>query len=240
MYIYQKKAINTTNLIVADSYLAGLWTLRIKLDLFDRQFTSSICIVAKVHTSEGSLAQQLSKPPVGWSARGWSYNHQTESDHQTLKQTSSIKSTFYSHRLGGLMSMTDKVGAVAGLGLGSMSLPLRGLLDGPGTSSMSGVKMLLPLLVLGDCSVGLKLTGERNPWTWVLRARGKVFLPAERGTSVKQRHLNGCSLGVSTNRHCNPEGRKECRIAEGMFLLSPTSQKLGCRTLWGQEKNNRK
>lgn len=61
------------------------------------------------------------------------------------------------------MSMTDKVGAVAELGGGSMSLPLRGLLDGPGTSSRSGVKMLLPLLVLGDCSVGLKLTGDRKP-----------------------------------------------------------------------------
>lgn len=44
-----------------------------------------------------------------------------------------------------------------------MSLPLRGLLAGPGASSRSGVKTLLPLLVLGDCSVGLKLTGERKP-----------------------------------------------------------------------------
>lgn len=63
------------------------------------------------------------------------------------------------------MSMTDKVGGTAGLGVGvgSMSLPLRGLLEGPGTSSRSGVKTLLPLLVLGDCSVGLKLTGDRKP-----------------------------------------------------------------------------
>lgn len=68
-----------------------------------------------------------------------------------------------SQRLGGLMSMTDRVGAAVGLGLGSMSLPLRGLLAGPGASSRSGVKTLLPLLVLGDCSVGLKLTGERKP-----------------------------------------------------------------------------
>lgn len=68
-----------------------------------------------------------------------------------------------SQRLGGLMSITDSVGAPVGLGLGSMSLPRRGLLVGPGTSSRSGVKTLLPLLVLGDCSVGLKLTGDRKP-----------------------------------------------------------------------------
>lgn len=68
-----------------------------------------------------------------------------------------------SQRLGGLMSMTERVGAVDGLGLVSMSLPLRGRLAGPGASSRSGVKTLLPLLVLGDCSVGLKLTGERKP-----------------------------------------------------------------------------
>lgn len=61
------------------------------------------------------------------------------------------------------MSITDRVGAAVGLGLGSMSLPLLGLLAGPGASSRSGVKTLLPLLVLGDCSVGLKLTGERKP-----------------------------------------------------------------------------
>ena len=71
------------------------------------------------------------------------------------------------------MSMTERVG----VGVGSMSLPLR---LRPGSSS-SGVKMLLPLLVLGDCSVGLKLTGERKPWTWVRRARGKVLRPAGRG-----------------------------------------------------------
>lgn len=150
--------------VPADSYLAGLWTLRIKLDLFDRQFPSGICIVAEVHPSKGSLAQELSQPPVGWSARGCSYNHHTiNSPEIKTNTTSSKKSTFYSHRLGGLMSMTDKVGAVAELGVGSMSLPLRGRLDGPGTSSRSGVKTLLPLLVLGDCSVGLKLTGDRKP-----------------------------------------------------------------------------
>lgn len=89
-----------------------------------------------------------------------------------------------SQRLGGLMSMTDRVGAT--VGLGSMSLPLRGRLAGPGTSSRSGVKTLLPLLVLGDCSVGLKLTGERKPWTCVRRARGNVFLPAEDKCKVRQ------------------------------------------------------
>lgn len=67
------------------------------------------------------------------------------------------------------MSITERVG------LGSMSLPLR--LRPPG-SSRSGVNILLPLLVLGDCSVGLKLTGEWKPWTWVRRARGNVLRPA--------------------------------------------------------------
>lgn len=79
-------------------------------------------------------------------------------------------------RLGGLMSMTERVGPAEGLAFDSMSLPLR-LLAGPGASSRSGVKTLLPLLVLGDCSVGLKLTGERKLWTCVRRARGKVFRP---------------------------------------------------------------
>lgn len=72
--------------------------------------------------------------------------------------------------------MTERVGPPEGLAVGSMSLPLR-LLAGPGASSRSGVKTLLPLLVLGDCSVGLKLTGERKLWTCVRRARGKVFRP---------------------------------------------------------------
>lgn len=76
------------------------------------------------------------------------------------------------------MSITDSVaGAPVGFGAASMSLPIRDLRAGPGTSSRSGVKTLLPLLVLGDCSVGLKLTGERKPCTCVRRARGNVFLP---------------------------------------------------------------
>lgn len=54
-------------------------------------------------------------------------------------------------RLGGLMSMTDKVGF-------SMSLPLLLIR----LSSYSGVKTLLPLLVLSEWSVGLKLTGDRK------------------------------------------------------------------------------
>lgn len=70
------------------------------------------------------------------------------------------------HRLGGLISITDKVGL-------SMSLPL--LLNR--LSSYSGVKTLLPLLVLREWSVGLKLTGERKLVPWVLLALGKVFLP---------------------------------------------------------------
>lgn len=70
-------------------------------------------------------------------------------------------------RLGGLMSMTES------MALASMSLPRRRR----AASSSSGVKMLLPLLVLSDCSVGLKLTGERKLWPWLRRARGKVFRP---------------------------------------------------------------
>lgn len=77
-------------------------------------------------------------------------------------------------RLGGLMSMTESVGLV--LGLGSMSLPRR---RRPGSSS-SGEKMLLPLLVLGLWSVGLKLMGERKPWPCVLLALGNVLRPATR------------------------------------------------------------
>lgn len=76
------------------------------------------------------------------------------------------------------MSITDSVaGTPVGFGAASMSLPMRGLRAGTCTSSRSGVKTLLPLLVLGDCSVGLKLTGERKPCTCVRRARGNVFLP---------------------------------------------------------------
>lgn len=88
------------------------------------------------------------------------------------------------------MSITDSVvGAPVGLGAASMSLPMRGLRAGPGTSSRSGVKTLLPLLVLGDCSVGLKLTGERKPCTCVRRARGNVFRPVEpdRKNKTKQK-----------------------------------------------------
>lgn len=70
-------------------------------------------------------------------------------------------------RLGGLMSMTDKVGL-------SMSLPLLLIR----LSSYSGVKMLLPLLVLSEWSVGLKLTGDRKLFPWVLLALGKVLRPS--------------------------------------------------------------
>lgn len=87
-------------------------------------------------------------------------------------------------RLGGLMSMTESVG----LGLGSMSLPRR---RRPGSSS-SGEKMLLPLLVLGLWSVGLKLMGERKPWPCVRRARGNVLRPAVRKREIKlYRHTPG-------------------------------------------------
>lgn len=178
-----------------DSDLAGLWTLRVKLDLFDRQLPARVGVVAEVDASEGSLAQELSEPPVGGSARGCSHQRHTSSLEASSQAGRSANSIFYSQRLGGLMSMTDRVGAAAGVGAGSMSLPLRGLLEGPGTSSRSGVKTLLPLLVLGDCSVGLKLTGDRKPWTWVLRARGKVFLPAQRRTGVTQRSWTAAESG---------------------------------------------
>lgn len=57
-----------------------------------------------------------------------------------------------------------------------------------------------------------------------------------RGHTKKPQPLQ--SLGVATNRRCSPEGQKESRTAEGMSLLSPTSQKLGCRTLWRKERKN--
>lgn len=60
----------------------------------------------------------------------------------------------------------------------------------------------------------------------------------DRGHTKKPQRLQ--SLGVGTNRRCSPEGQKEFRIAEGMYLPSPTSQKLGCRTLWRQETIYRK
>lgn len=86
-------------------------------------------------------------------------------------------------RLGGLMSMTDKVGL-------SMSLPLLLIR----LSSYSGVKTLLPLLVLSEWSVGLKLTGDRKLFPWVLLALGKVLRPSMIHTEDK------C---YSTKRYCN-------------------------------------
>lgn len=87
------------------------------------------------------------------------------------------------------MSMTESVGFV--LGLGSMSLPRR---RRPGSSS-SGEKMLLPLLVLGLWSVGLKLMGERKPCPCVRRARGNVLRPAVR----KQK--NKYTLKINTRHY---------------------------------------
>lgn len=75
---------------------------------------------------------------------------------------------YYLQRLGGLMSVTVRVGL-------SMSLPLRLTR----LSSHSGVKTLLPLLVLKEWSVGLKLTGDRKLVPWVLLALGKVLRPTK-------------------------------------------------------------
>lgn len=88
----------------------------------------------------------------------------------------------HSQRLGGLMSITVRVGL-------SMSLPL--LLTR--LSSYSGVKMLLPLLVLKEWSVGLKLTGERKLVPWVLRALGKVLRPTKQNLTMLQLLLMCCS-----------------------------------------------
>lgn len=81
---------------------------------------------------------------------------------------------YYLQRLGGLMSITVKVGL-------SMSLPLLLIR----LSSYSGVKILLPLLVLKEWSVGLKFTGDRKLVPWVLLALGKVLRP----TKQKYNHL---------------------------------------------------
>lgn len=81
--------------------------------------------------------------------------------------TTEFTKRLHLQRLGGLMSMTDKVGL-------SMSLPLLLIRF----SSYSGVKTLLPLLVLSEWSVGLKLTGDRKLFPWVLLALGKVLRPS--------------------------------------------------------------
>jgi len=107
------------------------------------------------------------------------------------------------------MSMTDRVVAAGdgargragggGRALASMSLPLRGRRMGPsGASSWSGVKTLLPLLVLGDGSVGLKLTGERRPCTCARRARGNVFLPG--GTRMEAKAAGVRVSQVTTDK----------------------------------------
>lgn len=72
-------------------------------------------------------------------------------------------------RLGGLISITVRVGL-------SISLPLLRIRP----SSYSGVKMLLPLLVLNEWSVGLKLTGDRKLFPCVLLALGNVLRPREK------------------------------------------------------------
>lgn len=93
------------------------------------------------------------------------------------------------------MSMTESVGLV--LGLGSMSLPRR---RRPGSSS-SGEKMLLPLLVLGLWSVGLKLMGERKPWPCVRRARGNVLRPVVWKKKIKlYRHTHGPTDKLSLSK----------------------------------------
>ena len=94
--------------------------------------------------------------------------------------------------------MTESPGVPVGVTtlFPSMSLPRRGRRppgSGPppsGASSRSGVNTLLPLLVDGDGSVGLKLTGERSPWTWVLRALGNVFLPGGSGVKGHRGQVN--------------------------------------------------
>lgn len=103
-------------------------------------------------------------------------------------------------RLGGLMSMTDKVGL-------SMSLPLLLIR----LSSYSGVKTLLPLLVLSEWSVGLKLTGDRKLLPWVLLALGKVLRPSMIYTEHKS---------YSTKRCCNAT----CACKYSIWVLYPLIQ----------------
>lgn len=114
---------------------------------------------------------------------------------KTLRRPSHISRCPVRHlqRLGGLTSITVSVF--------SMSLPR--LLARP--LSCSGVKMLLPLLVLRERSVGLTLTGDRKLVPWVLRALGKVLRPAEEKHNHLKTFIKLLSLHVF--KFCNVRNR---------------------------------
>lgn len=111
-------------------------------------------------------------------------------------------------RLGGLMSMTDKVGF-------SMSLPLLLIR----LSSYSGVKTLLPLLVLSEWSVGLKLTGDRKLFPWVLLALGKVLRPSMIYTEHER---------YTTKKYCNAKCARKYFMNSTLSHLNLPQRRIGC------------
>lgn len=50
-------------------YLAGLWTVGVKLHLFNRQLSASVGIITEEDASERSLTQKFPQTPICWSPR---------------------------------------------------------------------------------------------------------------------------------------------------------------------------
>lgn len=50
------------------SYLASFWTIRIKLHLFNSQFSSGISIITQIYSAKCTLTQQFAKSPISWSS----------------------------------------------------------------------------------------------------------------------------------------------------------------------------
>lgn len=64
-----------TSSLFGITYLAGFWTIRIKLNLFNGQFSSGISIITQIHSAKCTLTQQFTKSPVGWSSWCWKYKY---------------------------------------------------------------------------------------------------------------------------------------------------------------------
>jgi len=50
-------------------YLTGLWTGRVKMNLFCCKFSACVHIIAQINPSKSTLAQQLPPTPRHWSCR---------------------------------------------------------------------------------------------------------------------------------------------------------------------------
>lgn len=55
----------------SENYLACFGTLGVKLDLLSCQLSAGVHVIAQVHTTKSTLAQQFSSPPVYWSTRSY-------------------------------------------------------------------------------------------------------------------------------------------------------------------------